>query len=437
MRRIALLLVLPLLAMPLLAQDEMEEDGCGCGCGCGEEEVDDLSPPEGSTAEKVEDKVGNFNLELPAGWSVGHEPQDQADVRLRLLATRETENIGEIMSIEVWRFTTSRAETFTVSTPGDVIEEIAREWKFFEKFYGTGSAKVVRPEVDDSNELGGTEKSAGFEFRSITLQEQEKIDKAMKLRGRGDKTVEVPEYEPIVIRGRIALLSPHIYLVVTNSRRDLADNEHVMAEAKKILDSWKFYEEGEKPGPLRVGPDVIENTTEDEANAKDRKETAMYTDKGRKSYNLRLNFVVPAGFARWAKGENGNRSVCLVAQDKANNWMSIGVYNQSWKALSERNKVPQDKKAVYEEWASNWEGKARGVKVPRKPQKFSMGKVRGAGYKQLVGNVEKFRGTFSAVLMDKSGFRTYIEIETRGFGDSVFADGLKKFTKSLKLKVVK
>ena len=51
-----------------------------------------------------------------------------------------------------------------------------------------------------------------------------------------------------------------------------------------------------------------------------------------------------------------------------------------------------------------------------------------------------FSGTFTALLSDKfpgKGWRTYIEVETRGEGHTVFADALKKFLKSIKAKNVK
>ena len=397
----------------------------------------DLSPGEGAEGEVVEDKVGNFQLTLPAGWDVTHEPQDQPDVSQRLFAVRTTESAGEVMTLLVIRWITLRPETFTVDTPSDVLQGLIENDKFFERFYGQGSAGSVRPEVDDSAELGGAEKSAGFEFRSITLQEEEKIAKAQKMRNRGDKSVTVPEYKPIVIRGRLALLSPHIYFVIGIPRRDVADHEALTAELTKILESWKFYEVAEKPPPLSVGPDVIPDTTAVPENAKPRKMTHIHTTRGRKIYKLELKFVVPPGFQRMEKGLGSDASLMLVAQDGKNNWVRILVAHLNANALGEQRKQYRSKKENYAEWKSNWESKARGTKMKAKPGKVTLGKVRGDGYAFVEGTVEKFRGTFTGVLFDKSGWRTYITMETRGYGDKVFEKSIKGFFKSLKFKKLK
>ncbi|MHC4163074.1 MAG: hypothetical protein ACYSUM_13170 [Planctomycetota bacterium] len=413
-------------------KDEDEDSGEG------EEEGSlDLAPDEDAKAETVEDKVGNFKLVLPAGWNVAHEPQDQPDVTLRLMAIRGTANSGDVMRIEVWRYTSTRPETFTVDTPADFLQTLYDDNKWFEKFFGPGSAKSIRPDVDDSAELGGCEKSAGYVFSGITMQEEERITKAQKLRNRGDKTVEVPVYKPIVVRGRLALLSPNIYLVVGSFRRDIGDSDELVAEFNKILDSFKFYEEGEKPPPLRIGPDVIEDTTAAPENAKARKGSLVHIAKGQKIYRLKIDFVVPPGFQRMEKTLGPDASLMIVAQDKGNNWVKIFFAHQNANALGERQKKYPPKKQQYTEWKSNWESKARGVKMKAKPSKVSLGKVRGDGYAFVEGSVEKFRGTFTALLFDKSGWRTFIEMETRGQGDKVFEKSIKQFFKSLKFKRIK
>jgi hypothetical protein len=397
----------------------------------------DLSPDEGATEETVEDKVGNFQLKLPAGWSVSHEPQDQADVTLRLMAVRNTANSGDVAQIEIWRFTSTRAETFTIDTPEDFLKTLYVENKWFEKYYGAGSANSVRPDVDDSVLLGECEKSSSFVFSGITMQEEEKITKAQKLRNRGDKTVEVPEYKPIVVRGRLALLSPNIYFAVGAFRRDVAHREELVAEFNKALDSFKFYTAEEKPPPLQIMGEVAEDTTAAPENAKARKGSLVHIAKGRKIYKLKIDFVIPPGFQRVEKNVGATTSLLVFAQDKGNNWVRIMVNHLNANALGEQRKQYRTKQENFAEWKSNWESKARGAKMKEKGGKVVLGKVRGDGYAFVEGTVEKFRGTFTGVLFDKSGWRTYIEMETRGQGDKVFEKEIKTFFKKLKFKKIK
>jgi len=412
--------------------DDSEGDTEGEDSG---ENAFDLSPPEGAEAQKIEDKEGNFTLALPPGWEITREPQpDSVD---RLWARRQLADGGDLMGLWILRFTTARAETFTIESPTDVLKSFTEQRRFFEQFYGEGSAKEVRPDVNEGILLGDADKSGAFEFRSITVQEQIKVNKAEKLRNRGDKTVKVPEYKPIVMRGRLAMLSPHVYYVIFYFRRAVADHPEVIAEYKKIVDSWKFIEEGELPPPLSVqGVGHIADTTADPANAKLRKGTLVHIAKGHKIYKLQINFAIPPNFQRIEKLGPG-ASVMAVAQDKRNNWVRILMYHANMNALSEQQKRPPTKKEAYLEWKSNWESKARGVKMKPKIGKVKLGRVRGNGFAYIEGTVEKFRGTFSAVLFDKSGWRTVIEMETRGEGEKVFEGEIKQFFKSLKFKKIK
>ncbi|MHC4971943.1 MAG: hypothetical protein ACYTG3_06395 [Planctomycetota bacterium] len=397
----------------------------------------DLSPEADVPGETVEDKVGNFQLTLPAGWKVSHEPQSEPDVTLRLIAIRGTENVGDIAQIEVWRFTSTRAETFTIDTPEDFLKTLYVENKWMERYYGAGSANSIRPEVDDSVQLGECEKSSTFVFSGITMQEEERIAKAQKLRNRGDKTVEVPEYKPIIVRGRLALLSPNIYFVVGTFRRNLAHREDLVAEYNKVLDTFKFYQSEAKPPPLQIAGEVVKDTTAAPENAKARKGSLVHVAKGRKIYKLKVDFQVPPKFERVEKGLGETTSLLVFAQDSGNNWVRIMVNHLNANALGEQRKQYRSKKENYAEWKSNWESKARGVKMKDKPGKVVLGKVRGDGYAFVEGTVEKFRGTFTGLLFDKSGWRTYVEMETRGFGDKVFEKEIKSFFKKLKFKKIK
>jgi hypothetical protein len=411
-------------------QEGYEDDGEEAG-----ESAVDVSPPEGAEPQKIEDKEGNFTLTLPPGWEITREPQPESV--LRLAARRQVADGSVSMALRVLRITSPRAETFTISSPTDVLKGFTEDNKFFEQYYGEGSAREVRPEVREDILLGEADKSGEFEFRSITVQEQIQVNKAQKLRNRGDKTVEVPEYKPIVVRGRLAMLSPNIYYVIVDFRRAVADHPEVIAEYKKIVDSWKFIEAAERPPPLAVpGVGLLEDTTADPANAKARKGSLVHIQKGHKIYKLKVDFAIPPGFQRIEK-LGPNVSLMAVAQDKRNNWVRILIYHANSNALGEQNKRYPPKKQQYLEWKSNWESKARGVKMKPKAGKVAFGRMRGDGYDNVVGTVEKFRGTFSALLFDKSGWRTFIEMETRGEGEEVFESEIKQFFKSLKFKKIK
>ena len=130
-------------------------------------------------------------------------------------------------------------------------------------------------------------------------------------------------------------------------------------------------------------------------------------------------------------------SLLVFAQDKGNNWVRIMVNHLNANALGEQRKQYRTKQENFAEWKSNWESKARGAKMKEKGGKVVLGKVRGDGYAFVEGTVEKFRGTFTGLLFDKSGWRTYIEMETRGRGDEAFKDEIKEFFKRLKFKKIK
>jgi len=430
-----------------IGDGEEPQEGCGEdeSEGCGEDEKPaeeakpeepqgiDLTPPPGMKPETVEDKIGNFKLTLPAGWMVDIVPQEDPEIVQRLNAVRNTASAGDVMRIEVFRFTSTRSETFTIDTPGDLLKVLTEEHKFFEPYFGEGSATVVRPRVDASVNLGGLAKSSAFEFRSITMQEQAKINEAQKLRARGDKTAVVPEYKPMVVRGRIALLSPHIYVARVSFRRDAADDPGVIAECKQLLDSWEFLSSSRKPPPLQFGGEVIGDTKADPALAKERDAEHVHETKGTKTYRLKMKFKVPPGFQLIEKGLGADASIALVAQDENNNWVEIQFFHLNANAAGEEHKQLVSKKQVAEGWKSNWESKARGVKMPVKPRSVKLGPIRGDGYDSVEGTVADFRGTFTAVLMDSKGWRTQVEMETRGDGDKVFEDGIKDFFKSLKI----
>ena len=102
---------------------------------------------------------------LPAGFVLG---QDTAAVG----------DDGPVVTVLATPSTTepTLGETFTIDSPTDVLKWFTEERKYFQQFFGEGSAKSVRPEVDEGILLGEADKSGEFEFRSITVQEQIKVD---------------------------------------------------------------------------------------------------------------------------------------------------------------------------------------------------------------------------------------------------------------------
>jgi len=188
-------------------------------------------------------------------------------------------------------------------------------------------------------------------------------------------------------------------------------------------------------GPIRPG-DTTGNPEFDKA----RKQTILHTEMGRKAYKLELNMTIPAGFRRLTKKEYGpifkdaaKISCILVAQDDKHNWAKIIIVHSSAKALGDQKKVFGDKKETFATWKSNWESKARGKKVPVKAKKVTWGKAKGKGYKLLRGEVSNWPGTFTGIIVEKSGWRTIIEVETRGQNADRFLKDIEAFFKKLKL----
>ena len=109
------------------------------------------------------------------------------------------------------------------------------------------------------------------------------------------------------------------------------------------------------------------------------------------------------------------------------------MVHSSMRAAGDAQKVLVDKKQVFEGWKSSWESKARGAKFPSKVKSVKWGRTRGKGAKLLEGEVQDWPATFSAFLIEKSGWRTVIEVETRGKNPLRFEDELDHFFKKLKL----
>ena len=214
------------------------------------------------------------------------------------------------------------------------------------------------------------------------------------------------------------------------------DGRGAVPERCRALDSWEFLVGEPIPPALQVNGEEFGDTTADPANQKERKDSCVYSETGRKTHRCQDEFVLPPGFQR-IKTVGGNLAAGIVAQDAKHNSVQILIYHVSSKRAGEENKVLEDKARQFASWKSNWETKAKNTKIPKDTKKFRLGNLSGEGYQNLEGTVDQFRATFTGLLEDKSGWRTIIEVETRAKGDIVFEDGLQRFLKSWKVKPVK
>jgi hypothetical protein len=405
-------------------------DPVGVGGGPG-----GIAPVEGETVEVV-DQEGNYKLKLPPGWSVEREAPEDKDEWLRMVFARTLEDDDtSVCRVEMWRFTSGNATMFNVRTPSEVLEDLVMKGRrLFEPIYGEGSSGVIMPQTDEGVLLGGVAKSGAYEFRALTLEETEKVREAEALVARGEKGAKVPDWKPLVVRGRIALISPHVYCVRALFARSLSDHELLLAEYNALLDSLEFLQSEALPPPLAFAGERIGNTLDDPAFAKARKARALHEEKGpRNTHRLQYDFVVPPGFRYFDKKVGESISVVLLAQDKRNNWVRIIIENVSAKRAGEEGKTLGDKREIVATWKSNWESKARGNKMPRRSERFSLGRIpKGEGYKLLEGKVEKFQSTFTGLVSDKSSWRYIVTMETKGDGYKVFEDGITAFFKSIK-----
>jgi hypothetical protein len=416
-------------------QAEDEEEGGGGG----------LQPAEGA-GRAFEDKEGNYKGKLPPGWEIQREAPLEGEVQHRMTFVRK---VGEdnVCGFEMFRWQLSTmgagaqraSQLFHSGTPNDILEIFHKEVKFFDPWFGQGASENINPQMDESFGFCSAGKAGQYEVRSITMEEMAKIAAAEKRIRKGEKGVEMPKFRPLVVRGRIGMVSPYIYMSRVIFRRSLADDAQLMAEVKQIHDSMELLLSGAMPPPMEVLGKAVGNSVDDPANAEDRKMVAVHDVRGRKTYRIEWHFTLPKGWAAQVEKLPGDLAFVCWAQDKRNNWIQMKVVNVNHKKAAEENASYNDE-TTFNTWKSNWTGKARGAKIPRKIQKFSLGKARGKGYKLLEGKVTGFPGTFTAIISDKfpgKGWRTVIEIETRGKGHELFADSLKKLVKSFKAKNIK
>jgi len=396
---------------------------------------DGAEAAEGTETE-ARDELGNYKTKLPPGWEIERSAPTEDKVVRRMTFVRNDDNGNFVARIEVFKFGWRDPSVFHSGTVNDILETIRKE-NFFGGYYGEGSREVIRPEMDEGVALGAAEKAGEYVIRSKKMDEIAKIAEAETRVKRGEKGATVPKYMDFVIRGRIAMISPDVYITRATFRRSLADDPQVIAEFKAIHDNWEFLVTGARPQPLSIVGKDPGDTTKDPAAAKARKEVVTFETRGRKTYRVEYKIVLPPGFLR-SGGKGGDLAMRVYAQDSKNNWVEIVIVNANSKKAAEEKKNLAPAEQYAGTWKSNWTGKARGTKVPSKIQKFGLGRIKGKGYKLLAGKVASFPGTFSGVVSSKfpgKGWQTIVTVETRG--EPVFTEGIKKFFKSIKAKDIK
>jgi hypothetical protein len=299
----------------------------------------------------------------------------------------------------------------------------------------------MRPKVDTRARLGGAEKTCGFEMRGIRLSEEAKIEEVKKLHARGDTSQPIPEYPEIVVTGRLAMVSPYVYLAFVNRARGMAENATLEGEIDQILSSFELLMTEGKPPPLESGEGPLGNTLADPKNATERKVSKVHPyKKGAKIMaELKIDFVLPPGFQEVNQVRAGNIGadvgenvpLQIVAQDENNGWVWITVVAQSAKSLPPNTSF-QEKKKVFETWISNFESQARGAgKMPKKPEKVKVGSLDGDGC-ELEGKINGFHATEFNLVTDDGGWRIQFELKTRGTGAKTFAKQIEQFKKRFK-----
>lgn len=444
------------------AEEEKEEGG-------GEEETpaEEGEAAGGGEAPKgeplvIEDKVGKFKVTLPPGWSIAQAPDGNEENAIRVVAKRPGDDGTEVATFEIHRYRARNAELFASEEPGDVLlKVINEEVKLFEDAYGKESAASMRPEIDARSGLGGAEKACGYEVRGISLAEEAKVEDAKKLVARGDTSVTVPQFLPIVFRGRLAMISPYIFVTRAFFRRDLSDNEKLIEEHRQMVDSLEFTSMEAKPPPLDTGEKAKEegkvnvtplgDTRADPANKTDRKVTKLneYKQGDKVVAALKLEYVLPPGFQEVVAPKGvmdpeqkalylgENLPLQVVAQDENNGWVWIRVTTRNLKSLApaqgrQAGEKFEDKKTTFESWISNFESAALGAgKLPKKPVDVRVGNLTGDGC-ELEGKISKFRATQVNMVTIEGGWWIKFEMKTRGTGDKTFAGGIKTFLKKFK-----
>ena len=399
----------------------------------GDAETEVSAPAADGKPQVIEDEKGNYKLTVPAGWEVDNPAPPDERSQLRVSVSRPDDSGNTAMRIMFWRIESSNAASFSDDAPGDVVDRSVKTWKLFASIYGNNSEGRLAPEVDDSIALGGIDKAAEFKLSSRTMKEIADTIAAEKLKARGDKSVEVPKYPPTVCRGRVAMISPHFYVVIARFAPGAGDNAQLVKEYNAVMESVEFLNTSAKPPALTILGKQIGDTMTDPANAKVRKMKTALVVTGRKPHKLEIKYTVPKGWVVLERKFGTYNSIVVYAQDKNNSWLKFELHHMNIQALAERNMEPEADGVRLASWKSNWESKARGTKIPRKPQKFNLcSPIKGKGYKLLEGEVNGWPSSFTCCVGRSSGWRNAAEIETVG-DRKLFAKDLKGFLRSIKI----
>ncbi len=399
----------------------------------GDAEPEVSAPAGDGKPQVIEDEKGNYKLTVPAGWETINPAPVDDKANQRVIVARLDDSGNMAMQITFWRLESSDSAIFTDEEAGDIVDRAIKNWKLLAGIYGPRSEGRLTPEVDDSIALGGVDKAAEFKVSSRTMKEIADTAAAEKLKARGDKTVEVPKYLPTVCRGRVAMLSPYIYVVIAEFAPGAGDNAQLVKEYNAVMESVEFLNTSAKPPALTILGKQIGDTFSDTDNAKVRKMKTALVVTGRKPHKLEIKYTVPKGWVVLERKFGKYNSIVVYAQDKNNSWLKFELHHMNIQALAERNMEPEADGVRLASWKSNWESKARGTKIPRKPQKFNLcSPIKGKGYKLLEGEVNGWPSSFTCCVGRSSGWRNAAEIETVG-DRKLFAKDLKGFLRSIKI----
>lgn len=425
-------------APPIVFQDEEEADE--------EEKTDpntvELPPPDDQPGGEVSDAVGNFQLTYPAGWTPAADPPEEEDLPVRVELLRATPRMGgAIGSVIVFRYRIGNVRIFE-GTPGEALELLERELKFWDPIYGENATAYVRPELDGSRTLGSldADKSIGFHIASLTLDEQKELAEIERRIRSGDKTVKRPDWadHPIITRGRIGMISPYVYVVRVQTARFFGKHPALNAEIDAIIDSFRFLDTGARQPALNLAGERIGDTYSDPELEGERKIEVPHSETKRQTYEFELSFKLPPGWGAITEREKiGNPQVSTVvyAQDADNNWLRITFAHICIRELGGRSLAPPEQQCT--EWKTNWEGQAVRTEFPRKEDKFSIGAFRGKGWKEVTGQIAGFPVQFRALCADEGAFRHLIEMEMRASSDDArkrFEKELRSFEKSIRIR---
>ena len=407
----------------------------------------DLSAPADAAASEVTDEKGNIKLKLPAGWALTADPSDNEDSIDRFELERTSAQGLVICRVKVLRYTPGGPALFDQESPSSVMPIINRDTNFFENIYGH---KDLEFDVNESNLLGGAEKSASYVIKNRTKTEWAAIHKLQKQIDKGLK-LSLPDPPQIVVRGRIAMISPYIYVTRVVTAPGRGEDPALVADLKALHEGFEFLSSKAKMPPLRVFETKLGNTLDDPANAKPKKKQKIRCEafsikqkRTEPSAILLITYTLPKGFVRSTSPEIDKRKelrLVLAAQDKNNTSVLILLVASHWSELPVRNNLGSQSHAVpkllFEQWRSSWENAARGTgKLREKPLKTSVGGLK-AKAMEFSGLRDGFPGTRRNYMIEKWGWRLEVQADARGDGIAVFEKDIERFLKSIRLKKLK